>query len=255
MARNVDNYLRLLQSLLPRGKVWSRALNARLTEYLHAEADELTRLDNRAQVLLKERNTLTTTELINDHEIELGLPDECTRSGTLTLTERRLAANTKLTATGGQSKEYFIEIAKQYGYVATITEYSPFWCGVGVCGDPIGPQTNLFYWKLTLFTNETPIIFRCGESACGDPLQKVSELINTVFCFVNKYKPAHTALLTSLEGAGFDTGFGSGFDSLPSSSVGYLTGGFNKGFSFGFNLNLGGGFTHGFTNGFERPPT
>ena len=79
MARTSNDYLRLLQSLLPRGKVWSRAINARLTEYLYAEAEELTRIDNRSQVLLKEINTLTTNELIGDHETDLGLPDECTR--------------------------------------------------------------------------------------------------------------------------------------------------------------------------------
>jgi len=43
MSRSSKDYLRLLQSLLPRGKVWSRAIAARLTEYLYAEADELAR--------------------------------------------------------------------------------------------------------------------------------------------------------------------------------------------------------------------
>ena len=253
MARSVDDYLRLLQSLLPRGKLWTRALGSKLTEYLHAEADELTRLDNRAQQLLIERNTLTTNELINDHEAELGLPDECTRDASLTLSERRLAANAKLIATGQQDKNYFIEIANRYGYEAFITEYTPFWCGIGACGDPIGPAANIFYWKLTLFTSEVPILFLCGEGACGDPLQKVSDLINVVFCFANKFKPAHTILQIGLEGAGFSTGFDTGFDALPAQSVDYLTGGFTQGFSLGFNVNLGGAFANGFDIGFEKP--
>jgi len=253
MARSAIEYLRLLQSLLPKGKLWSRSPDARLTEYLHAEADELARIDDRSQVLLYERSTINTNELISDHETDLGLPDECTRDGTLNLSERRLAANAKLLATGQQDKNYFIKIANRYGYEATITEYSPFWCGIGACGDPIGSADNIFYWKLTLFTSEIPLLFLCGEGACGDPLQKVSDLINVVFCFANKYKPAHTSLIIELLGAGFDEGFGTGFDALPAQSVDYLTGGFAQGFSLGFNVNLGGAFANGFDIGFNKP--
>lgn len=237
MARSVNDYLRLLQSLLPRGKVWARALNARLTEYLYAEADELARLDDRAQQLLIERNILYTNELILDHEADLELPDECTRDLNLSLLERRIAANIKLIDTGDQNKEYFIEIAALYGYVATITEYTPAWCGIAACGDPCGDQFNLFYWKLTVFTEENPIIAVCGVTVCGDPLIKISVLLETVFCFAQKYKPAHTILLTAVAGPGFSTGFDTGFDSLPSSSV-LLNGGFDLGFSFGFPINV-----------------
>ena len=253
MSRSSFDYLRLLQSLLPSGKVWARALNARLTEYLYAEADEFARLDNRAQQLLTERNTLTTNELILDHEADLELPDECTRDLNLSLLERRTAANTKLTATGQQDKSYFIRIAALYGYVATITEYTPAWCGVAACGDPCGEQNNLFYWKLTVFTEEIPIVAVCGEARCGDPLVKISVLLETVFCFAQKYKPAHTILLTAVAGPGFSTGFDTGFDSLPSQSADYLNGGFTQGFSLGFNVNLGGPFSDGFTSGFEKP--
>lgn len=233
MARIANDYLRLLQSLLPRGKVWSRALVSRLTEFLHAEAEELTRLDNRTQVLLRERNTLNTTELIKDHENDLGLPDECTRDLTLSLAERRIAANVKLTLTGQQDKNYFIEIANRYGFDAVIEEFTPLWCGFGACGDPIGPVANIFYWKLTIFADETPILFLCGEGTCGDPLQKVSELVQTVFCFAQKFKPAHTILLTALGGSAFSNAFSDGFDSLPD---GDSSGGFTQGFDTGFNL-------------------
>ena len=253
MARLVNDYLRLLQSLLPRGKIWSRAVGSRLTEYLHAEAEELTRIDNRAQKLLVERSTITTNEMISDHELELALPDECTRDASLTLKERRLAANAKLTATGQQDPNYYIEIAARYGYVALVTEYAPAWAGIAVCGDACGPQDNLYYWKLTIFTEEEPIVAVCGEATCGDGLQKISDLIDTVFCFVNKYKPAHTILQIALLGAGFSTGFSTGFDALPAQSVDYLSGGFTQGFSFGFNVNLGGSFADGFDIGFEKP--
>jgi len=253
MARDPKDYLRLLQSLLPRGGLWSRDPSARLTEYLYAEADELARVDNRSQDLITERNTLNTNELINDHELDLGLPDECTRDISLTLSERRSAANAKLTSTGGQSKDYFIALAATYGYVATVEEYSPFWCGISTCGDPIGPLANIFHWKLTITTDETPVPFLCGVGACGDSLFKVSELLNAVFCYANKYKPAHTVLLIAIAGPGFSSGFDSGFDSLTSGTESQLNGGFDQGFSLGYDVSLGGAFADGFDVGFNKP--
>ena len=92
-----------------------------------------------------------------------------------------------------------------------------------------------------------------GLAVAGDPLQKVTDLLETIFCFANKYKPAHTVLITEISGPGFATGFDLGFDSLPSQSIDYLSGGFTQGFSLGFNVNLGGPFDNGFTVGFEKP--
>ena len=253
MARSSLDYLRLLQSLLPKGKAWTRALASKLTEYLYAEAEELARIDNRVQDLIKERNTLYANELIAEHELDLGLPDECTRDLTLALTERRAAANAKLITTGGQSKEYFISIANKYGYEAEIEEYTPFWCGIDACGDPVGPVANIYYWKFTIYTDETPIPFICGVSVCGDSLNGVSELLNAVFCYAEKYKPAHTKLIIATAGPGFSNGFDSGFDSFASGSMTYLTGGFDQGFSYGFDVNLGGAFSSGFDLGFNKP--
>lgn len=251
MSRNPIDYLRQLQSLLPFGKVWPRETTARLTEFLYAEADELARVEDRSGVLVTEKSTKTTIELLTDHEAELGLPDECTIDADLTKVERRVAANAKLTAIGQQNKEYFIDIAAAYGYVATITEYTPFWCGVGGAGDPIGDQDSLFNWKLSIFTSENPLPFLCGLGGAGDSLNKVSDLPTTIFCFADKYKPAHTRLIRELTGDGFDKGFDTGFDSLPSDLE--LTGAFGRGFSSGFEVRLGGAFNRGFSTGFDKP--
>lgn len=252
MARQVKDYLKLLQSLLPPGKVWSRSFSSVIGEFLYGEANELARIDNRAQDILIERNTKTTNELLTDHELEWGLPDECTRDLSLTLEERRLAVYNKKVSLGGQNKEYFIQIAANLGYIATITEYTPFWCGLGVSGSPCGPQENIFYWTLTIYSNEDPIIFKSGTGASGDPLQKISSLLEAPFCLAEKWKPAHTILLTALAGPGFSSGFDSGFDSLSNESDAYLTGGFSQGFDLGFDVAFGGGYDQGFDVGFEK---
>lgn len=253
MARSAENYLRLLQSLLPRGRAWNREEDSNLTEFLYGEAEEFARVEERSNSLLQERDTRKTSELLVDHENDLGLPDECSDPDA-TIQERRFIAHTKLITLGGQNPQYFIDLAEAYGWTITITEYSPFWCGIHGCGDPCGDQWVIFYWNVTInFGGGEIIYFTCGSSECGDPLAYIPGT-SSLICMLNKYKPAHTVLTFDYDGPGFDTGFDSGFDSMPSGNEDYLTGGFSKGFSLGFDVCLGGGFSKdGFDSGFDVP--
>lgn len=254
MARSATDYLRMLQSLLPWGKAWARDPDAILTGFLTGEAQELARIDDRSQELLEERNTITTDELLNEHEIELGLPDECSQVYTLSADERRKTARAKLVSTGQQNKEYFIEIAERYGFEASITEYTPAWSGIACAGDPCGDQTNIFYWTLVLTLTDEIIYFRCGVGACGDPLQRVTDLMHVVYCFADKYKPAHTYMIQGADGYAFSTAFSDAFDSFPSDYVDYLTGAFGQGFSLAFDVNHGGAFNvDAFSIAFNKP--
>jgi uncharacterized protein YmfQ (DUF2313 family) len=253
MAWSATDYFRQFQSLLPWGKAWGRDDSSILSQVLKGMAVELSRIDSRSDDLIRERSTLTALELLNEHEEDLGLPDECTREFTLSTSERRLAARAKLVATGRQDPAYFVEIANKYGFAAEVTEYTPFWCGLGVAGDPCGGQETIFYWKFTVYTDATVIAFLAGLGVAGDSLGKITDLLKTVFCFAQTYGPAHMVLITEIAGPGYDEGFDSGFNSKPSSSMSWLTGGFEKGFSYGFNVHLGGPFDSGFDAGFDKP--
>lgn len=251
--RTPTEYLRLLQSLLPKGPAWNRNENSKLSEFLLAQADEFSRVDSRSEDLLLEKDTRYSSELLIDHEIDLGLPDECSEEGS-TITERRRIAHSKLITLGQQNPAYFIELALAYGWTITITEYSPFWCGDGGAGDPCGDQEVIFYWKVTIeYTGGDIIYFVAGSSESGDSLAFIPGTSSLV-CMLNKYKPAHTTLIFDYAGPGFDEGFSSGFHSLPSEDEDYLEGGFSKGFNSGFDVYYGGGFSKdGFSTGFERP--
>lgn len=245
-------YLRLLQSLLPFGRAWNRDDDSNMSKFLLAQADEFSRVDSRSDDLLQERDTRYSSELLIDHEIDLGLPDECSRNGQ-TISERRLAAHSKLIALGQQNPAYFIELAAAYGWTITITEYTPFWCGLGAMGDMCGRQEVIFYWKVSIAFSGEVVYFTSGSSEAGDPLTFVPGT-SSLICMLKKYKPAHTTLIFDYTGPGFDRGFSSGFDSLPSEEDDYLEGGFDKGFSIGFDVHYGGGFDkNGFGDGFERP--
>ena len=116
VGRSVDQYLMLLKSLLPRGKAWSKDTSSILSQFLTAVADEFVRLEGAALSLLDERDTRLTSDLLTDHEYDLGLPDECS-SLSDSIAERRNQAHAKLTALGGQHKQYFIDLANALGII------------------------------------------------------------------------------------------------------------------------------------------
>jgi len=253
MAKTVIDYLRELQSLLPKGKAWTRDEGSTSAEFLHGDAEEFAHVDERSDDLLQERDTRYTSELLIDHENDLGLPDECSPEGE-TIQERRLAVHSKLIALGQQNPAYFIELATAFGWTITITEYSPFWCGVMGSGEPCGDQETIFYWKITITIGSGNIVyFLSGSSESGDPLSYLPGT-ESMICTFNKLKPGHTVLIYDFDGPEYGIGFGPGFDSLPSETESHLEGCFSQGFGLGFNVNLGGGFNaDGFGIGFKQP--
>lgn len=253
MARSALSYLRLLQSLLPRGKAWNRDEGSILTEFLYGEAEEFACVDGRSNDLLREKDTRYTNELLLEHEEDLGLPDECSDPDA-TIQERRAEAHSRLITLGGQNPAYFIELAAALGWTVTITEYSPFICGVHGMLDACGDNVNFFYWKVTITIGGGNIIyFACGESECGDFLSYLPGT-EALLCYFDKYKPAHTSLIWGFDGPEFDYAFGPGFDSMPSGTEAHLEGEFWREFGMGFDVHYGGEFgTDGFGEGFRKP--
>jgi len=258
MARDTTDYLKQLLSLTPRGRAWAKEVGSRLYEFWYGASEELTRVDDRSQVLITERDTRYTTELIEEHEHDLGLPETCLVDGIpfdplFPLSERRKIAHAKLLASGQQSKPYFIEVAENYGFSSTITEYAPAWCGLLLCGDPIGDLDSLFHWSFNVnFTGELTE-FLCGEGVSNQSLRKATDLLEAVFCYANRYKPAHTIMIQNVVGPPFDKAFDVSFHSLPS-SVENVEGAFDRGFTTDFSKFLGGDFSYdAFGEGFFKP--
>jgi uncharacterized protein YmfQ (DUF2313 family) len=259
MARSYTEYRKLLQSLLPKGKLWTRSRESTLTEFLNALADEFARLDARVDDLHDERDVRTTDELIAEHEFDFGLPADGEELGATTAI-RRNELHAKLLETGNQMPSYFIEVAEGMGYTVTVTEYCPCWVGVAQCGDAVGNQVNVFYYHINVWVTD-------------DMNVNITALKNTM----ERIKPAHAIVLLRFYDRAFDFGFSNGFESFPwfdgingyggfnpvfdtgfqnnfSYDGAFLVGGFESGFSIGFDNYPGGGFTHDdFSTGFLRP--
>jgi uncharacterized protein YmfQ (DUF2313 family) len=242
--RSASDYRNLLLSLLPKGKLWTRILGSRISEFFLGLGGELARLNARGADLLSERDTLTSTELLGEHEYDLGLPDECS-TDTLTTQERQQAANVKLTLRGQLTPQHYIDVAARYGYTATVVEFGE--------GDP--EVDSIFKWKFIIQASRADIVlFRAGLGRAGEPLQKFPELLNAAACYAQVYKPAHTFLIVDLEGAAFSRAFNIAFDSLSSSSIDYLQGAFNRDFNADFDVKYGGAFTfREFNDDFDKP--
>ncbi len=254
MAYSASNYRDLFLRLLPRGGAWVKDVGTTLYEFFSSLAEESHRVDVRMEDLLRERHTLTTAELLTDHELDLGIPDECVDLAT-SLTERRIYANAKLTYIGGQSKGYFIELADSLGYTVTITEFAPFITGVAGAGDPVHDEEAIFNWLVTInVADPTVIYFTAGSSEAGDLLVYFFGL-DILICVFEKYKPAHTHLLWAYDGPEYDRAFDRSFDSLPSDASIHLYGDFNGyEFSSAFNLYYGGPFEEdAFDSAFAQP--
>lgn len=192
MPRTAAEYREQLKALLPPGRALPREPGTTLETLLDGMADELARLDGRAEVLLEEANPLTTYELLPDWERVAGLPDKC--AGTLedTIQGRRNALVSKLASSGGQSAAYFIEVAAALGYVVSITEYRPFRAGLSAAGDPLSNGDWIFTWRINA-PETTFVEFRAGQSTAGESLRTWGN--DTLECKISQLKPAHTNVL------------------------------------------------------------
>lgn len=199
MRANQDQYLALLQSLLPQGEIWPRSPEATLTKLLQSFSKAIAANHNRAIDLIDEVDPRTTSQLLTDWERVCNLPDNCSAATATTAQERRDAVVTRLAARGGQSLAYFREIAEQLGYQVEFTEYHPFTCGRSKCGDSLnGTGKTRYIWKCTV-TGPRITRFKCGASRCGEKLGKISRA-QDLECLFHKLKPAHTKLIFGYSG-------------------------------------------------------
>lgn len=209
MASLVEKYQGLLKKLLPPGRAWE---NVKEHEILKAIATEFCRVEERASDLLEtEFDPLLTTELLPDWEQLLGIPDECTPEDQ-TLDERRIQVQQKLSALGGLSAQYYVDLAKLLGFDITVFNPIPFRVGRARVGDGlynnsirdtfvvgtnrVGDQLRVFGWQF-YFIARIPITeltkFRVGTARVGEPL--VSFGNSLLECTIRKSKPAHTGVV------------------------------------------------------------
>jgi len=131
--RTYKEYRRLLQSLFPRGKFWTRAESATLTQVLNGIGEELSRVEGRAEDLIIESIPSRASETLEEWEEDFNLP-EFGLSLADSTAGRQASISAKHVAVGQQNKEYFEEIALALGYNISVTEFQKSLAGIATAG-------------------------------------------------------------------------------------------------------------------------
>lgn len=217
--RLASDYAEAWAALLPTGPAWPRDPSSVLQTVILGlcgiwgaaapGAPGSTNVDGRAADLLEtESDPRSTVELLPDWEKAFGLPDLCLAEP-LTIGDRQKALTVRVAMLGGQSRQWFIDLAASIGYEIVIGEHSPFTCGLSECGDtrflPDGSSTNFYRWEIGLnpsdrfyFTvsivNTRLTWFRAGGGGGEvgvDPSLRIA-IATDLECLINRYHPGHT---------------------------------------------------------------
>ncbi|HFQ7085427.1 TPA: YmfQ family protein [Raoultella planticola ATCC 33531] len=184
-----DDYRQALQALIPTGRAWPRDPDAVQSAVLRSLAASFQRSDSDGQGILSGAFPQTATIMLPEWEKALGLPDDCSIGEVDTIAKRQNAVVSKFISTGGQSKSYFIGIAKALGYNITIKEYRQARAGLSVCGDGLNGDDWPFVWLVE--GEETNISYaRVGLSYCGDPLRSWGN--RQLECRLSALSPSYT---------------------------------------------------------------
>jgi uncharacterized protein YmfQ (DUF2313 family) len=187
----VTDYRDALLALMPQGDAWPTDPDSELGKLLTGLAEEFARIDARAEELLNESHPSQTFELFEEWEQMYGLPDTCAGTDP-SFQERRFDLVQRYRQLGGQSRQFFIEMAAALGYEITITEYQERSFGMDHGTDFGGTDWN-FAWQI----NATQANY--AERSMGDPFgEYYREWGNQrLECALSRLRHAHRKLIFS----------------------------------------------------------
>lgn len=190
-AYSTNDYVSALRSLAPQGLAWDWAPDSHMHAVLRGLAHNYQSSDNSAVQLLEGAFPKTASVLLSEWESTLGLPDDCAIGEMDSITKRQGAVVSKLIASGGQSKRYFIELAAEMGYTIEITEFRLARAGLSACGDALNGDDWRFVWRINAGSTTT-LKAQAGISYCGDPLRSWGG--RYLQCKFTHISPPHTIL-------------------------------------------------------------
>ncbi len=191
MASSVTSYQNALLALLPTGAAWSKGDGSELNKLMAGIAEEFARIDQRAADLLDESHPSSTNELFEEWEAEYGLPDSCSGIDQ-TFPERLTALIQTYQMQGGQSRDFFIDVAKIMGYDITITEYQQRLHG-DYYGQAYGDEGWVYVWQV----NAASVNFT--TRSYGEPYENLYRTWSNarLECVFNRLKHAHMSIIFS----------------------------------------------------------
>ena len=152
VSYDADSFVAQLQALLPPGAVWTRDPDSDLTSLLRGAAQELARVQGRAEDLLREMDPAQAVELLDVHESNNGLPDPCYEAPTL-LADRRAVLLARLADSRGHNGADYKSLASSYGHITTSVYPATdraFRAGRSRAGEPANSD-SVAYWYVVAY--------------------------------------------------------------------------------------------------------
>lgn len=181
------DYLWQFQRLLPRGRIWQRGWGTLQPEHLLTLMPTWARLHTRAGEVISETFPCTVSaDMLPEWEATLGLPD-CEPLDTIQ--QRQAAVCAKFAMQGGQSIDFFIDLAAAHGYTIAIETYSAFRVDLNSAEDPLYDAAWDYAWNV-VSALDTYVYFEADRSHAEEPL--VAWGNEQLECLIRTYAPAHT---------------------------------------------------------------
>jgi uncharacterized protein YmfQ (DUF2313 family) len=191
---DLDDYFNQLLSLLPRGAAWDQIDSGLFGDLNYAIATEYTRVSDAMVELENDTFPQNTSQLLEDWERVLGLPDDCVAGVSQSTTERRAAVITKLSTLTEPTPLFFVNLAQSFGYSIEVVEYFPARVGRARIGDALNGSGSEFTWAVRIPGSYTASQrARVGDARIGDRLATWGQ--GSLECLMRQYKPAHTTLI------------------------------------------------------------
>lgn len=182
------DFLKALQGLMPRGRVWPRDSDAVQTQVLAGLAPSYARGTARANYLLVDAFPATTYELLPEWESTLGLPDPCAGVAP-TIPLRRAQVLARFVGSGGPTIASLTAFAANLGYTVTINQFVEARAGQMRAGDPCCGTAWSYAWQVNALLNSITVA-RAGAMAAGDALASWGNAV--LECELKAVMPAHT---------------------------------------------------------------
>jgi uncharacterized protein YmfQ (DUF2313 family) len=196
MSKTAEDYQLELLALPAPGLAFSREPASNWGKLMLAFGDGLARADAKGEQLLAEGDPRTTSDMLDDWEEALGLPDSCT-GPVVDVNQRRALAFERHSGQGGQSKGFFVDLAATLGYPITITPHSARRYGRALCGTAYAGWQWDYVWDVHAPpVNVFPRTY--GGARLGTPYSSFGN--EPLQCEIGKFAPAETLVRFLFDG-------------------------------------------------------
>lgn len=155
----LDAYVEQLKRLFPPGRAFNREADTVFHKFLEGWSEELVRIDDQAEKMLKEVDPRTTNELAPEWEEFLALPDDCSDPGELTIEERQAQITAKFLNPGGQDTEFFEQLIQNLGFTVEIGKFEDDTMVAEHIGD-VGDRWT-YFWPIYIGSDERSLVLEC----------------------------------------------------------------------------------------------